>query len=58
MHKIRGRLTGIYSYDIFDLKDELFVVDRFVADNMLMVGYFVIFVDENIISFIADLIRK
>jgi hypothetical protein len=48
----------IYNYQIFDLKDELFVIDRFIADNLLMVGYFLHFIDSNIIGYISNLIRN
>jgi hypothetical protein len=58
MHQIKGKLQMIYNYPIFDLKDEIFVIDRFIADNMLMTGYFLHFIDENIILYIAELIRK
>ena len=40
MQHIKGKLQQIYNYPIFDLKDELHVLDRFTGDNLLMVGYF------------------
>ena len=34
------------------------MIDRFVADNLLMVGYFTHFIETHIITFIAEIIRK
>ena len=57
-HQIRDKLDLLNDYHIFDLNEECNALERFLADNMLNVGYFVNSVHDNIIKIIAKIIRK
>lgn len=58
MQNIKGKLQQIYNYPIFDLKEELHVLDRFIGDNLLMVGYFQHFVEQQVTLHIGEMVRK
>ena len=58
MQKIQAQLDKLKQYHMFDLKEEVIVLERFIADNMLMVGYFTHHLNEHILVPINKLIRR